>query len=687
MTTIDPTVYSWYRKNGEWVRCDGSELVKTGIKTTTTNLDGTSIPLPEFEDPAESTHGYYTCYVFARSVAIPDTPTGDTPVSPPWYTVPQAGNESLWMSMAVKKQDILIGTWSTPICLMGEPGGDGTPGINTATVYLYQRSATLPDMPTSEITYTFATGVAYGLTSGWVQYIPVGTNPIYVISAQATSTESTDTIPISEWADPVIMAQNGSDGADGLNGADGIDGASLYTWLKYADTPTSGMSDSPTGKTYMGIAYNKTSATESTTYSDYAWSLIVGPEGPQGDEGAQGIQGPAGADGTPRYTWIKYATSAAGAGLNDSPTGMSYIGLAYNKLTDTESTNPLDYEWALILGPQGEQGIPGSAGEDGTDGTNGADGEDAVVFSINPSVTSIVRNTAGVLIPATVTFSFFSKTGISAPVAYAGRYKIYETTNGIDWTLAETAVADVSSIEYTPSASTVFSIKCELYAAGGTVTLFTHTTVMVVADATYDASDMTAWKNAIIAAGGIDLSGANTEGAVLNGLLAADQLGAGIITALIQILAPIIDLQGSGSENSMRLSSDGLVIRNANGDIVCALSTNGLSMSGVASISNDSDTVTIDSSGVHIGAKDDNGDYIGPNSQLLASVLQFLYGTDVRVEIGVNATHISKPLLSDGTVITDDLYLPDHIVVGVDGSTTGDMHIRHSATITTIDFV
>ena len=53
------------------------------------------------------------------------------------------------------------------------------------------------------------------------------------------------------------------------------DGTSLYMWVKYADTPTTGMSDSPDGKTYMGIAYNKSSATASTKYSDYTWIKVV----------------------------------------------------------------------------------------------------------------------------------------------------------------------------------------------------------------------------------------------------------------------------------------------------------------------------------------------------------------------------------------------------------------------------
>ena len=146
-------------------------------------------------------------------------------------------------------------------------------------------------------------------------------------------------------------------GSQGLPGPAGEDGSVLYTWIKYADTPTSGMSDSPDGKTYMGIAYNRKESTESDNYEDYQWALI---------KGANGIQGPPGEDGQSLYTWVKYATSATGANMSDDPDGKTYLGLAYNKTTATESDNPADYTWSFFEGPQGEkgdQGIPGPSGQ------------------------------------------------------------------------------------------------------------------------------------------------------------------------------------------------------------------------------------------------------------------------------------------------------------------------------------
>ena len=175
----------------------------------------------------------------------------------------------------------------------------------------------------------------------------------------------------------VAKSKQGQTGAQGIPGPAGDNGQSYYTWIKYADTPTSGMSDSPDGKEYMGIAYNKTTPAESTNYSDYKWSLI------KGSDGSQGVPGPPGEDGQTLYTWIKYATSATGANMSDNPDGKTYLGIAYNKTTATESNNPADYTWAFFEGPQGEKGDQGIPGPQGTPGTNGKTSYFHVKYSAN----------------------------------------------------------------------------------------------------------------------------------------------------------------------------------------------------------------------------------------------------------------------------------------------------------------
>ena len=148
--------------------------------------------------------------------------------------------------------------------------------------------------------------------------------------------------------------------------SDGASGAPVYTWIKYADSATgSGISDSPDGKSYIGLAYNKAVPFESDIPGDYTWSLFRGPQGPNGFPGPQGypgVPGPPGANGATLYTWIKYADNASGAGLSDDPSGKAYIGLAHNRSSAIESTNPDDYSWSLI---KGTDGVPGAKGADG----------------------------------------------------------------------------------------------------------------------------------------------------------------------------------------------------------------------------------------------------------------------------------------------------------------------------------
>lgn len=211
-----------------------------------------------------------------------------------------------------------------------------------------------------------------------------------------------------------------ADVIDGVDGQPGKDGVTYYTWLKYADSPTSGMSDSPTGKTYIGLAFNKTTPNESTNYSDYQWSLI---------KGADGVQGPPGANGQTTYVWLKYADNASGGGMSDDPTGKSYIGFAYNKTTATESNNPADYTWSKIEGPQG---VPG------------ADGENAInAYLTNENIT-LKADTQGnlktgqldlatgqmvvvdgpTIVTSGVIYSIVNQTGCTATIDSAGNYRL-----------------------------------------------------------------------------------------------------------------------------------------------------------------------------------------------------------------------------------------------------------------------
>ncbi|MCM0717377.1 hypothetical protein NBH15_03715 [Parabacteroides sp. W1-Q-101] len=145
-----------------------------------------------------------------------------------------------------------------------------------------------------------------------------------------------------------LLSEDGLPGSPGLPGPKGDDGIQYYTWLKYADDAQgNGMSDLPAGKKYMGLAVNQTSPTESNDPNDYNWSLIEG----------EGVPGKPGEDGKTLYTWVRYADDAQGNGMSNNPDGKKYVGLAYNKETETESNNPSDYKWSKIEGDPGEAGL------------------------------------------------------------------------------------------------------------------------------------------------------------------------------------------------------------------------------------------------------------------------------------------------------------------------------------------
>lgn len=226
----------------------------------------------------------------------------------------------------------------------GAPGADGKDGANGVGV------------SGSEVKYQASNSGTTAPTGSWL------TSPPSLDAGQYLWTRTTITYTDGKSTVSYSISMKGETGPQGLQGKPGADGQPRYTWLKYADTPTSGMSDLPDGKDYIGLAYNKTTPSESSNYSDYTWSKIVGEQGPQG---VQGIPGPAGEDGSTLYTWIKYADNSSGGEMSDNPSGKKYIGLAYNKTVPTESSVASDYTWSLIQGADGKDGVDGAKGDPG----------------------------------------------------------------------------------------------------------------------------------------------------------------------------------------------------------------------------------------------------------------------------------------------------------------------------------
>ena len=107
----------------------------------------------------------------------------------------------------------------------GAPGAPGAAGTSSALVSIYKRSATVPEVPSTAATFTFATGVLSGHNNGWTQSVPANDgNPVYVTTAIAAAAGASDTIISGEWAAPVVHAANGTNGSNGTNGTNGTNG-------------------------------------------------------------------------------------------------------------------------------------------------------------------------------------------------------------------------------------------------------------------------------------------------------------------------------------------------------------------------------------------------------------------------------------------------------------------------------
>lgn len=208
------------------------------------------------------------------------------------------------------------------------------------------------------------------------------------------------------------------EGDQGAQGPKGADGKSSYTWMKYATRPDGlDMSDNPdyvplldsagspildsageqiytvTQATYIGIATNKDTATESTNPADYTWSRFRGVDGYDGKDGENGIPGKDGKDGKTQYTHLAYANSADGkTDFSVSDGNREYIGM-YVDFVEADSTDPTKYTWSLIKGANGAQGVPGTPGANGKTPyfhiayANSADGRTG--FSVDDSVNKL----------------------------------------------------------------------------------------------------------------------------------------------------------------------------------------------------------------------------------------------------------------------------------------------------------
>lgn len=314
-----------------------------------------------------------TAFVFKSSETTPSKPVGgswnsDTNVftSPTgWYTTDQNMVGTIWMSWAVfQTTGTIQGEWSTPVRITGENGKDGQDGKSIEFIYkVSNRVPNSSDKPSS-------VNEDGSVPDGWTNH-PTGVSESNQYEWMCVRTKTDDLW--SDWNGPTVWSKWGANGKDG----DGVEYIYKRTTTNLSpDRPTEvsqeddfvpeGWTDDPTGvnenNMYEWVCVRKYKEGIWSEFSNPALWAKWGEKGDQGNEGPQGVPGDPGADGITLYTWIRYAEDANGTGISNNPDGKSYIGLAYNKTTASESNNPSDYTWSKITG---RDGVPGPAGEDG----------------------------------------------------------------------------------------------------------------------------------------------------------------------------------------------------------------------------------------------------------------------------------------------------------------------------------
>lgn len=190
---------------------------------------------PGYTDPAiigmysdDGLNGYNVAriYLYQRATSAPSKPASEITYTfdtgaisgtlGNWSTTIPSGRNPIYITAATASSrgntdTIATNEWSTP-AILSQSGADG---LSSATVFLYQRaaSASAISAPSSDLTYTFATGALSGSLGNWSRIIPTSDgNPCFVIQATAISSSATDVIEPSEWSAITQFVEDGSDG-------------------------------------------------------------------------------------------------------------------------------------------------------------------------------------------------------------------------------------------------------------------------------------------------------------------------------------------------------------------------------------------------------------------------------------------------------------------------------------------
>ena len=401
-----------------------------------------------------------------------DIPSGDNPL---YVTAATASSTTATDTIAYTE-------WSTPVIMAknGEDGAAAEAGLNSATVFLYARAASASALtkPSSNLTYTFATGVLASIPSPWSQSIPATDgNPCFVIQATAVNREATDTILSTEWSNIVEFV---SDGSNGTNGVDGLNSATIFLYARAASasaltkptatltynfstkalTPSSGYTgwsqtipdSNANGDPCFVIQATAVASTATDTIAKTEWSAIAKLV-QDGEDGANGTNGTDGRNtamvylykrsssapsidwtSTLTYTFSTNSLSSTPSGWSRSiPSGSDPLYVTAATASSTTDTDTIAYtEWStpVMLAQNGQNG------SNGTNGTNGSDGLNSATVRLYARAAS-----ASALTKPSSNLTYTFATGVLASIPSPWSQTIPESNGNPCFTIQATAIS------------------------------------------------------------------------------------------------------------------------------------------------------------------------------------------------------------------------------------------------------
>ena len=398
-------------------------------------------------------------YTFATNT-LSELPTG-------WSRDIPSGTDPLYVTAATatstEETDTIGYTeWTTPVMMArnGQNGENGTPGLNSATVFLYARaeSASSLTKPTTALTYTFASGTLANIPQPWSQQIPTSDgNPCFVIQATAVNTAGTDSIAANEWSAIALFLTDGEDGRSILSITE------YYARSKSSTTaPTAWTTTVPTLTSSYRYLWNY----ELITYS------TMSPEDPTRNETQEtakrviGVYGNTGTAGKGISSITEYYA------INNSTTAPADSEFSTTVQTPTQE-NPFLWNYEVIAYTSGDptttdKHIVGRYGADGVDGQNGRSTVILYLYKRSSSAPSINWTT-------TLTYTFATNT--LSPIPSGWSRSIPSGTDPLYVTAATASSTEATdTIDYGEwSAPVIMAQNGEAAAAGmNTATVFLY---------------------------------------------------------------------------------------------------------------------------------------------------------------------------------------------------------------------